>query len=99
MMRVANMTSPRTGRPVANQFVITDCGRILFQSYESPIVEIDHNNMTITVYPHYDYSVTTAKYRNEFMSEHGFAKMATKKSFERYMNEGKIYGFTIIKEF
>ena len=99
MMRVANMISPRSGRPVANQFIITDCGRTLFQSYESPIVEINFDNLTITVYPDYDYSATTAKYRNEFMSEQGFGKMANKKDFERYMNEGKIYGFAIIKEF
>jgi len=49
---VANMKSPRTGNPVANQFIITQKGGIMgnfikreiFQSYKSIIV-------VITVWP------------------------------------------------
>ena len=99
MMRVVNMTSPRTGRPVANQFIISDGYKHLFQSYSSPIVEIDYNANTITVYSAYDYSVTTGKYRNEFMYQQGFDEMANKKGFEKFLNAGRIDNFTIVKAF
>lgn len=102
MMRVANMTSPRTGNPVANQFIITNGNKTLFQSYSSPIVEIDRDSMTITVYRDYNYSRTTAKYRGAFMDGQGFAEMADTKGFEKFLAVGKAecFGtFTIIKAF
>lgn len=66
-MKVRNMESPRTGRPVANQFIIADDHRMIFQSYDSMIVDIDFFNSTITFGKDWDYSTTTAKYRNEFL--------------------------------
>ena len=99
MMRVSNMNSPRTNRPVANQFEITDGCKHLFQSYNSPIVEIDYSNHVITVYRDYNYSVTTAKYRNEYMREHGFDEMASGKGFEKFLNLGQIDNFSIVKAF
>ena len=101
-MRVRNMESRRTGREVANQFIITDGMKKVFQSYDSTIVEInreDTENKTITVYRDWDYSTTTGKYRNQFMEDEGFDEMATKKGFEHYMNLGKIGDYTIIKKF
>ena len=67
-MKVKNMTG-RTGRAVANQFIIENNGRTYFQSYESIIavknvsggVELDKN--------HWNFSVTTSKYRKEFLGE------------------------------
>ena len=97
MMHVVNMVSPRTGRPVANQFILTEYGFTLFQSYNSPIVEIDRTNNVIIVYRDYDYSNTTRKYRNEFMTEQGFDEMATSKGFEKFLREGKIGEFKIVK--
>lgn len=75
------MKSPRTNGPVANQFVITEEGRgalgnfikrETFQSYDSVIavrvvwedrvdIELDAEK--------WDYSVTTGKYRNQFLGE------------------------------
>lgn len=101
-MRVRNMVSPRSGREVANQFIITDGRKTVFQSYDSTIVEInreDLENKTITVYEDWDYSMTTGKYRNQFMEDEGFLDMADKKGFEHYMNLGKIGDYTIIKAF
>lgn len=98
-MRVTNMTSPRSGREVANQFIISYGRKIAFQSYNSKIVDIDKEEKTITVYRDWDYSTTTGKYRNQFMEDEGFDEMATKKGFEHYMNLGKIRDYTIIKEF
>ncbi len=79
-MKVENMTSSR-GNKIANQFIITDEGRgalgnftkrEVFQSYDSVIaiktywpdetrVELDRDA--------WDYSVTTGKYRNQFLRE------------------------------
>ena len=99
MMKVENMTSERSGREVANQFIITDGRKTLFQSYDSPIVEIDRIANIITVYKYWDYSTTTGKYRNQFMSNEGFEEMASKKGFAEYMEAGKIGDYKIIKEF
>lgn len=89
MLHVSNMTSATSGREIANQFIIQQGSKIMFQSYNSPIVEIDTENKTLTVYPHWDYSMTTSKYRNQFMRYNGFYDMGDKKGFERCMKEGK----------
>lgn len=39
-MHVTNMNSPRTGKPVANQYIITDGDITVFQSYASTFVTI-----------------------------------------------------------
>lgn len=66
-MKVYNMESPRSGRPVTNQFVIVDDNKLVFQSYNSMIVTWDKATSTLTFGKDWDYSTTTAKYRNEFL--------------------------------
>ena len=68
-IKVKQMTSNRSGRPVANQFIIyTSKGRY-FQSYDSVIAFKDNKgNVTLDDYT-WDYSRTTGKYRNEFLGE------------------------------
>ena len=66
-MKVYNMESPRSGRPVANQFIISDDHRMIFQSYNSMIVDIDFFNSKVTFGRDWDYSTTTGKYRNQFL--------------------------------
>jgi hypothetical protein len=93
IMKVSNMESSN-GKPVANQFIITDEGRgalgnfktrHTFQSYKSVIaiithwddiskVEIDRNK--------WDFSVTTGKYRNQFLGE-------TKKETQAKIDSGE----------
>lgn len=68
-MRVQNMTSNRSGREVANQFdIVDDYGNIYFQSYRTIIVAIK-NGKTYLDDKMWDYSVTTGKYRNQFLGE------------------------------
>lgn len=68
-IKVSQMTSPRTGRPVANQFEIyTDKG-VYFQSYRSIIAFKPHNGKTQLDEYYWDFSNTTAKYRREFLGE------------------------------
>ena len=95
-MKVRNMESARSHRPVANQFIIKDGNRTMFQSYRSPIVEINWATRLIAVYPHWDYSVTTGKYRNQFMEDEGFDEMASKAGFEKCMKDGKCGCFDVV---
>lgn len=75
----------RTGKPVANQYVITDDqGNTYFQSYKSIIAKIPdlHNTTAFTKNDlnsdrfqivldkkYWNYSMTTSKYRNQFLNE------------------------------
>lgn len=68
-VRVEQMTSPRSGRPIANQFEIyTDKG-VYFQSYRSIIAFKPYNGKTQLDEYYWDFSNTTAKYRREFLGE------------------------------
>lgn len=67
--KVRQMTSSRSGNPVANQFTIITSDGEYFQSYDSVIAFKDNEgNVTLDDYT-WDYSRTTGKYRNEFLSE------------------------------
>lgn len=68
-VRVKNMRSSR-GNLVANQFIITSGDYEYFQSYETIIVS--HNISTGEICldaMSWDCSVTTGKYRNQFLRE------------------------------
>ena len=69
LVKVSNMPSPRTGNPVANQFIISTPHGEIFQSYTSTIC-VRENDGTVTLDENsWDYSVTTNKYRSEFLQE------------------------------
>ena len=62
----------RTGKPVANQYVIEDDqGNTYFQSYDSIIAKIPdlHRFEIVLDEKYWNYSVTTSKYRNQFLNE------------------------------
>jgi len=65
LMKVENMTSAR-GNTIANQFIISDKGEEYFQSYESIIAKRSQGKIYLDEY-YWDYSVTTGKYRNDFL--------------------------------
>ena len=55
---------------LVNQFVIVDTeGNIWFQSYETMIAVIDADEQVTLDAHHWDHSVTTGKYRNQFLNE------------------------------
>jgi hypothetical protein len=74
-MKVENIKSTRTNRSIPNQFIIRDQNKTYFQSYNSiivkktilcdqtlkPVIELDVN--------YWNYSMTTSKYRNQFLGE------------------------------
>ena len=81
-MKVENMTSAR-GNTVPNQFIITDNGDEYFQSYRSIIAKKSKGKIYLDDY-YWDYSVTTGKYRNEFLGE-GIAETRKKIASGEYI--------------
>jgi hypothetical protein len=82
-MKVQNMTSNRSYREVANQFIISEEGhghgangnfirKEVFQSYDIVIAERivwpDRTDIILDR-TYWDYSKTTGKYRNQFLCE------------------------------
>lgn len=89
-MKVKNMIS-KSGNPVANQFILwdqdLDFDYVVFQSYDSTIVKTVTSQLTgkkrVFLDRHYwDYSVTTGKYRNQFLGE-------TKKETQAKIDSGE----------
>lgn len=77
MFEVRNIESPRSGRPVANQFkIVMDIavGRVIvFQSYRTPIAMTVHvriHNTTYYIATANKYSQTTSKYQRLFYEKH-----------------------------
>lgn len=96
-MRVENMVSPRTGREVANQFIIDGDGVRTFQSYASTIAVIDYNERTVKIGVDWNYSTTTGKYRNAFFKDENFRDMADTKGMDRVMEQVKKNGFALVQ--
>jgi hypothetical protein len=69
-MKVHNMTSKSSGREVANQFEVwDDNGNFYFQSYRTIIVKIDKKGQVLLDADKWDCSITTGRYRNQFLGE------------------------------
>ena len=69
---VKNLSSPRTGEPVKNQFCISVplAGITCFQSYDTTCLVYDRECYVLTVYPEaFNYSVTTSKYSRAFLRD------------------------------
>ena len=91
MMTVRNMTSARSGREVANQFVIEDLGKWVFQSYETPIASYNAQTRICKVnVDYFNYSMTTSKYFNQFVSE-WLSGETDIKALKKALNSGKEY--------
>lgn len=69
-MKVKNLEG-KSGRAVANQFVIKDDNRTVFQSYDSTIVEAKwHSDFCeVNIGYDWDYSRTTSKYFKIFLMD------------------------------
>ena len=67
--KARNIISPN-GNPITNQFIIDDKNKETFQSYDSIIAVRNKKTDKITLDSYFwDYSVTTGKYRNQFLGE------------------------------
>jgi len=67
--RVEQMKSPASGNPVPNQYIIIDDVGETFQSYRSLIARKEYEGKIYLDESFWNYSRTTAKYRNEFLME------------------------------
>jgi hypothetical protein len=81
-MKVRNMESSR-GNTVPNQFIVEHGNQEYFQSYNTVIVlkDFDHGTIALDA-DKWDYSVTTGKYRNQFLGE-------TKKETQKKIDSGE----------
>lgn len=95
MMKVKQMINSN-GNGAMNQFVIDGDGKRVFQSYASTIIEINYNSNTVTVFPDYNYSVTTGKHRNIFFRDYTpLGGLDNLKALEKAMKDGNYNGWTI----
>ena len=69
--KVNNFLSPRSNKPIANQFkIVMQNGLEVFQSYDTIIVLKDKKNNEIYLdRDAWDYSNTTSRYRKFFLQE------------------------------
>lgn len=90
-MRVHNMVSKKTGREIANQFIIEDgigesC-KICFQSYNTIIAVFDPaiNGGELTLDNNAEnYSRTTSKYLYQFITEYCGESVARREELHRF---------------
>lgn len=90
-MMVENMKSERTGKAVANQFIIHDNKHdaTYFQSYKS-VIALVNNGVLYLDKNKWDYSRTTAKYRNAFIRDYFASNYASAAGIAAGIKEGKI---------
>ena len=69
--KVNNFLSPRSNKPIANQFkIVMQNGLEIFQSYETIIAVMDHKNFQVYLDKnHWNYSNTTSRYRKLYLNE------------------------------
>ena len=93
-LNVKNFTG-RTGRPIPNQFIITDGKTKAFKSYDSIIVEQRGAgggfDDVIIFGKNYNYSTTTSKYLNEFLEMLGYKEIANSRDREKAIERGMFY--------
>lgn len=69
-MKVTNLTSPRSGGKVANQFNVEHNGVDYFQSYDTVIARYKPFYLEVT--EDYNYSNTTSKYFKQWLEQWGY---------------------------
>ena len=82
------------GRAVANQFVITEGTKTVFQSYDSDIVMIDSSKKTLEFGSDYKSSRTTVKHRNKFLSDY-FNTSVDTKMVDKAVKDGCLFDYKV----
>ena len=95
-MKVEQLINDR-GNGAMNQFVISGDGKLIFQSYNSMIAEVNYNTNTITIGKDWDYSVTTSKHRNIFFRDYAkMSKLSTKDGLKKAIKDGVCNNFKVV---
>lgn len=79
---IKNMSSGNNNKPIANQVVITTPDGVYFRSYKTIIAFIPNDGGQTLLDPDWTFSVTTGKYRNQFLRE-------TRKETEKKIKSGE----------
>ena len=79
-----------------HQYVIDTHTTITFQSYDSVICNIDQEQSIITFGADWNYSVTTAKYRNEFLKQQGLPALANTGAIQKAITEGYFIHYRVL---
>lgn len=98
-MKVENMKSPRTGKAIANQFVIDTGKERYFQSYSTIICKYGISSHSVTIddggsyYPEEnngskEFSATTVKYLVRFLKEHTAWNISNKAQISALLADG-----------
>lgn len=77
------------GNAAANQFIIETKDATYFQSYNSIIAKIDKDNK-LTVSSKWDYSKTTVKHLNIFLTNYGYHDFVGAKNMRKAIEEGEV---------
>ena len=86
------------GNGAMNQFVLRGDNKIIFQSYDSTIAIVDRDDNTVTIFPDWDYSVTTGKHRNIFFRDYAYiSDLASKKGIEKALKDGICGRWKVVK--
>ena len=96
-IKVLNMTSPKTGCKVANQYIIKDKEnrKVYFQSYDTVVACIElagRAGEVILVQGATDFSRTTSKYLYRFLEENSLINPSflSRKGIEELIKRGDI---------
>ena len=84
----------KQGKAVKNQFIIVNGDVTTFQSYNTKIIDVNKKENTIVFYPNYNFSVTTSKYRNKFLSDILGVNIDTK-TVDKMISDGMYNSFTV----
>ena len=77
------------GNGAMNQFILRGDNKIIFQSYNSTIAIVDYDDHPVTIFPDWDYSVTTGKHRNIFFRDYAYiSNLTSKKGIEKALKDG-----------
>ena len=93
-MKVTNLCSPQSGKPVPNQFHVTTRDGTYFQSYDTLIAKREYGSTghqhTVLNYDMWNYSVTTVKYLRYWLAQEGI-NLTTKELHKIFAGDHTIY--------
>ena len=84
----------RNGNPNANQFIITDGNRTIFQSYSSTCAIVEPNKITFG--RDWDYSNTTMKHLYTFLNDYCGVSLNNSKEVRKAIKSGAYHNSVVV---
>lgn len=86
-----NQIKNENGKAIPNQYVMYEDGKTTFQSYDATIATVDVKTREVVLYPKWDFSTTTGKYRNIFFTDYNYdlSDLGSKKGIETALKRGE----------